>query len=271
MLAPAAYALLAEARRRAGRALDAAGLGPVEAPSRIAAAMPGARLRAYQQPEAPAAGRPVLLVIPAPIKRVYIWDLMPEVSVVRHCLRRGLRVYLLEWLDPGPAEDGLGLEDYAGRLPLAALDAVAAETGEVAAVLAGHSLGGTFAAMFASLRPERVRGLVLVDAPLASGPGHGGPLARAVGARAARAHAARFRGQPGARLLHRPAERRRRAGCLRAATLERPRRERQRPPRGCRPHPRRALGAGRTRDTRAALRGGAGTTLPRGPPRRRHA
>jgi polyhydroxyalkanoate synthase len=181
MLAPAVYALLDQARRRAGRALSRVGLGPDEAPFRVAAEMPGARLRAYRPPGASVARGPALLVVPAPIKRAYIWDLLPEVSVVRHCLRRGLRVYLLEWLDPGPAEDGLGLADYAERLPLAALDAIAAETGE-AAVLAGHSLGGTFAAILAALRPERVRGLVLVDAPLAFGPDRGGPLARAVAA-----------------------------------------------------------------------------------------
>ena len=181
MFPPAAYALLDEARRRAGRALDAAGLGPAEAPFRVAAAMPGARLRAYQPPGAASRG-PVLLIIPAPIKRAYLWDLLPEVSVVRRCLSRGLRVYVLEWLDPGPAEDDFGLADYAKRLPLAALDAVASETGEAAPVLAGHSLGGTFAAILAALHPERARGLVLVDAPLAFGPDRGGPLARAVAA-----------------------------------------------------------------------------------------
>ncbi len=177
MLAPAAYALLDRVRREAGRALDAAGAGPVQAPSRIAAGMRGARLRAYQP--ADAAG-PVLLIVAAPIKRAYIWDLQPEVSVVRQALRRGLRVYLLEWLDPGPAEDERGLADHALRQPLAALDAIAEETGERAAVLAGHSLGGTFAAILAALEPRRVRGLVLVDAPLAFGPDRGGPLARAV-------------------------------------------------------------------------------------------
>jgi len=34
------------------------------------------------------------------------------------------------------------------------------------AVLAGHSLGGTFATIFASLHPERVRALILLEAPL---------------------------------------------------------------------------------------------------------
>jgi polyhydroxyalkanoate synthase len=173
------YTFLDAARRRAGRALDAAGLGPDEAPWRLAASLPGARLRAYQPPEA---GRPALLIIPAPIKRAYLWDLQPDASVVRHALRRGLAVYLLEWLDPGPEEDAFGLAEYALHLPLAALDAVAAETGEADAVLAGHSLGGSLAAILAALHPGRVRGLALVDAPLAFGPERGGPLARAVAA-----------------------------------------------------------------------------------------
>lgn len=172
-----AYTLLDALRRRSGQFLAGAGAAPVETPSRIAAEIPGARLRAYQPADAVG---PSLLIVAAPIKRAYIWDLQPEVSVVRRALLRGLRVYLLEWLDPGPAEDDLGLADHALRLPLAALDAIAEETGEPAALLAGHSLGGTFAAVLAALEPERVRGLVMVDAPLAFGPDRGGPLGRAV-------------------------------------------------------------------------------------------
>lgn len=161
--------------------LDAAGLGPVLTPSRIVCEMQAARLRGYHAP-ADAGDGPVLLIVPAPIKRAYLWDLLPEVSVVRHALRRGMRVYVLEWLDPGTAEDGFGLSDYAERLPLAALNAIATETGETACVLAGHSLGGTCAAILAALHPDQVRGVVLVDAPLAFGPGRGGPIADAVAA-----------------------------------------------------------------------------------------
>jgi len=62
------FALLDQARRRAGQALDVPGLGPVEAPFRIAAELSGARLRAYQPPGTAPRG-PVLLIIPAPIKR----------------------------------------------------------------------------------------------------------------------------------------------------------------------------------------------------------
>ena len=169
-----------EARRQVGRTLDVLGVGPQETPHRIVAELPGARLRAYHDRER--ADGPVLLIIPAPFKRVYLWDLLPQVSVVRRCLARGLRVYLLEWLIPTKREDGFGLAEYADRLPAAALDAIQAETGSsTPIVLAGHSLGGTLAAIFATLSPERVGGLVLVDAPLAFGE-HGGPIARAVAA-----------------------------------------------------------------------------------------
>jgi polyhydroxyalkanoate synthase len=166
-----------EARRRVGRALDVLGLGPQETPHRVVAEMPGARLRAYHDQER--ADGPVLFIIPAPFKKAYLWDLLPEVSVVRRCLAGGLRVYLLEWLIPTRREDEFGLAEYANRLPATALDAIRAETDVSAPVLAGHSLGGTLAAIFATLSPERVGGLVLVDAPLAFGE-HGGPIAHAV-------------------------------------------------------------------------------------------
>jgi len=81
-----------QARRQVGRALDVLGLGPQETPHRVVADMPGARLRAYHDQER--ADGPVLLIIPAPFKKAYLWDLLPEVSVVRRCVNGGLRVYL---------------------------------------------------------------------------------------------------------------------------------------------------------------------------------
>jgi polyhydroxyalkanoate synthase len=157
--------------------MDANGLGPVEAPFRVIREGPVAKLRAYHEEGSKG---PALLIVPAPIKRPYIWDLLPEVSVVRHALRRGLSVFLMDWVVPGPEHDELGLDDYADHALAGALDAIAEETGHGGAVLAGHSLGGTLAAIHASLHSPDVRGLVLVDAPLAFGPRDGGPLARAI-------------------------------------------------------------------------------------------
>jgi polyhydroxyalkanoate synthase len=150
-------------RRGQGRVLDALGLGPIETPSRVVRSQPGVTLKAYG---AEGAAGPVVLLVPAPIKRAYIWDLVPGASVVRQCLRAGARVYLIQWERPGAAEQGFGLAEYAEQLLLDCLDALEVETGRPGAVLAGHSLGGTLAAIFSALHPERVQGLILLGAPL---------------------------------------------------------------------------------------------------------
>jgi polyhydroxyalkanoate synthase len=154
------YERLDEARRAQGRWLDALGFGPAETPSREVLRAPGLTLKAYCEPLRPG---PALLLVPAPIKRAYIWDLAPGASAVEQCLRHGARPYLAQWEEPA---DGFGLADYGERLLLACADAIRAETGEDRIFLAAHSLGGLFAAVFASLHPARVAGLVLLATPL---------------------------------------------------------------------------------------------------------
>jgi polyhydroxyalkanoate synthase len=145
-------------RRLQGNLLDAAGLAPVQAPFTEIWREAGVTLRRYDG----RAGGPLVMIVPAPIKRPYIWDLFPEVSAVRRCLDAGARVCLLDWQ---PAPSAFGLEDYAERLILDCLDAAGAER----ALLLGHSLGGLFAAVFATLHPERVQGLGLLATPLCFG------------------------------------------------------------------------------------------------------
>jgi polyhydroxyalkanoate synthase len=100
------------------------------------------------------------------IKRAYIWDLSPEVSVVRRWLERGYRVYQAEWAPLADESMDLGLADYADRLLRAAREAAMADSGEAQAVVAGHSLGGILAAIHACLYPEQVRATLLLEAPL---------------------------------------------------------------------------------------------------------
>lgn len=150
-------------RRLQGELLQAAGFGAEPAPSRVVLELPEVTLLEYGGGRP---GGPALVLVPAPIKRGYIFDLVPGASVARLCLEAGLRVFLAQWEAPRPGEPGPGLADYAHRLLLQCLDAVARETGEGSAFLAAHSLGGTLAAIFASLHPERVRGLVLLASPL---------------------------------------------------------------------------------------------------------
>jgi polyhydroxyalkanoate synthase len=148
------FEALDDARRTQGMALDAIGLGPVETPHETIFRSAGMSLRRYGTGPGPA-----VLIVPAPIKRPYIWDLAPAASAVRRLLAAGATVLLIQW---ERTAEPLGLDAYADRLIGAALDAAGIDR----AVLLAHSLGGLFAAIFAALHPERVRGLGLLATPL---------------------------------------------------------------------------------------------------------
>ena len=87
----AQYGVLDSVRRMQGDALSAFGLGPNECPYWVIASGQHWRLRDYS--DSPASHG--LLIVAAPIKRPYIWDLTPSISPLRHCLTQRLGVYLL--------------------------------------------------------------------------------------------------------------------------------------------------------------------------------
>jgi hypothetical protein len=95
-------ALIDTLRQIQGDSLGRLGLGPTECRYQIVATGARWRLRAYVDTSA---GTP-LLIVAAPIKRPYIWDLAASVSVVRHCLQNCLRLYLLEWMAPSRGDKG---------------------------------------------------------------------------------------------------------------------------------------------------------------------
>ena len=67
------FAAADEMRRQYGRALDV-WLARTETPSRLVLERSGVKLRDYGKE----GNRPALLIIPAPIKKSYIWDLTPS-------------------------------------------------------------------------------------------------------------------------------------------------------------------------------------------------
>jgi len=85
---------------------------------------------------------------------------------VRRALQRGFAVYLMEWTAAQGEALDYGLDEYAGSLLRACIQTASAQSHQRAVFLAGHSLGGTFAAMYAARQPQHVAGLVLVEAPL---------------------------------------------------------------------------------------------------------
>lgn len=161
------FTLADTVRQGQAETLKQLGFGPVERSHRIVGSGARWRLRNYSG----SAPGPPLLIVAAPIKRPYIWDLAPSASAVRYCLRQHLGTYLLEWTPPSSGDGGAGLEEYANRAIKEAIDKISNETGGTKPFLMGHSLGGTFAAIFAALHPNSARGLILLSAPLVFQPG----------------------------------------------------------------------------------------------------
>ena len=94
-------------RRAQGQTLEAFGLGPQECPYEVMASGAFWRLRNYSKP----ADAPSVLIVAAPIKRAYIWDLAPSASAIHYILDQGFHVHLLEWL-PVEANAENGLTEY---------------------------------------------------------------------------------------------------------------------------------------------------------------
>ena len=154
---------LTDALRQAqGQVLDSIGFAPHECSYRILATSRRWRLRAYDG----AAIGSCLVIVSAPIKKPYIWDLAPSVSAIRYCLRHDMRVFLVEWIPPEPTDGDAGLDEYADQDLNEAVARVAEHANGAKPFLMGHSLGGTFAAIFAALAPDRIQGLILLGAPL---------------------------------------------------------------------------------------------------------
>jgi polyhydroxyalkanoate synthase subunit PhaC len=148
-------------RKSVGEMLESAGYGPHEAEwDRVE--YPHFRLRRYARPVATPLSA---LIIPAPIKRPYIFDLLPDVSVVRRLVQAGFAVYLYEW--PEEQDDNTDLQSSIRSISLAAEWIATEHRGP--STFVGHSLGGTLAAITASIAPHLVCKLVLVEAPLKFG------------------------------------------------------------------------------------------------------
>ncbi len=87
-----------------------------------------------------------LLIIPPWINKFYILDLRPTNSFIKWAVDQGHTVFVISWVNPDEHLAQKQFEDYMLEGPLAALDAMAAATGERAANVIGYCLGGTLLA-----------------------------------------------------------------------------------------------------------------------------
>ena len=144
-------------RRMGGNWLEAFGPGRVEIPNEIIMETAGVRLREYRSAEAGS----VLFIVPAPIKRYYIWDLDPESSVVAQAIAEGFHVYVAEWTE---APIDYGLTEYVAILHRCVMQL--RQRGYRPIHIATHSLGGILSVAFVALYPTEIKTLVLIETPL---------------------------------------------------------------------------------------------------------
>ncbi len=57
-----------------------------------------------------------LLIAPPQINKFYVFDLVPEKSIVQFALRGGLQTFAISWKNPTPAESHFGLDTYVAAM-----------------------------------------------------------------------------------------------------------------------------------------------------------
>jgi polyhydroxyalkanoate synthase len=98
-----------------------------------------------------------LLIAPPQINKFYIFDLVPEKSIVQLALKGGLQTFAISWKNPSVAERDFGLDTYVGALEKA-LDAMRAITGAEDVNIWGSCSGGiTMSAFLAHLAARNER------------------------------------------------------------------------------------------------------------------
>ncbi len=122
------------------------------------------RLKHYLPETAPRVQTP-LLMVHGLFNRETVLDLQPDRSVVRHFLKEGVDVYLLDWGTPGPVDRYLTLDDHISGYLNNIVDFILARHGLPSLNLMGVCMGGTFGVMYAALHPEKIRNLITTVAP----------------------------------------------------------------------------------------------------------
>src|SRR5947209_11091763 len=107
-----------------------------------------------------------LLLIFALINRSYILDLRPGNSFVEYMVQHGYDVYLLDWGVPGPEDRNLKLDDYVLEYLPRAIRKLKSVSGNDELSILGWCIGALLTTMYAALRPETLRNLILLTAPL---------------------------------------------------------------------------------------------------------
>lgn len=119
------------------------------------------KLLRYRRSTPPAFATPVLMV-PSLINRHYVLDLLPGKSFAEWLVAQGHDVYCIDWGTPGDEDRYQTFDDVCDK----ALGRALRKTGAPKAHVLGYCMGGTLAAIHASVHSDRFASLTALAAPV---------------------------------------------------------------------------------------------------------
>jgi polyhydroxyalkanoate synthase len=122
------------------------------------------RLR-YYHPVGKSLSTPLLLVY-ALIKRPFILDLQPGISVIDNLTRQGVPIYLTDWIPPTGADTWRGFDAYVNGDLVNAVQAVQEHASVDRVSMLGYCFGGLLSILYAALHPQTVKNLITLSIPL---------------------------------------------------------------------------------------------------------
>ncbi len=106
------------------------------------------------------------IIIYALVNRQYMMDIQQDRSFIKNLLEMGLDLYIVDWGYPTAQDKYITLDDYIDVYIENAVNEVLKRTGQEKLNILGVCQGGTFAAIYAALNPDKVKNLVTMVAPI---------------------------------------------------------------------------------------------------------
>ena len=122
----------------------------------------------HYKPQTTKQSRIPLVIAYALINRYHILDIHPKKSWVRNLLEQGLDVFMIDWGTPTNVDKYLDFDDYVNVYLDNCVEFVKNETSVDKVSLQGYCTGGTLAAAYTALHPEKVKNFV-ATAPVIDG------------------------------------------------------------------------------------------------------
>ncbi|MGD7023718.1 alpha/beta fold hydrolase [Rossellomorea vietnamensis] len=107
-----------------------------------------------------------LFLVYSLVNKAYVLDMAPGASMIESFVENGYDVYLLEFGSPGYEDRDINIDDYVLDYIQRAVRKALAHSGAEDITVIGYCVGGTLAAIYASLAEEPIRNLVICVAPI---------------------------------------------------------------------------------------------------------